>query len=139
MQLLFGHDSIVLQWAGAKLQTHFPHGIGIGVVDAAGGLRGAFVLEPWNQYCAELNVYSEQALTRAVLRDFCRYVFDHLHLARLQAHTERNNKSVKRGLPKIGCKWDGVAKNWYRPQRDGLRFYLTPADCKWIEQHGQQT
>lgn len=138
MQLLFGHDQAVARWAGERLGgSGFPErSIGIGIIDDSGVLRGAFVLTHWNDFTAEFSLYSEGALTLGVLRQFFFHVFLRLGVSRLQIHTPRNNKAVKKAAPKWGFQWDGVSKSCYGPGRDGLRFYMTAQHCRWIKNHG---
>jgi hypothetical protein len=138
MQLLFGHDATVAKWAGERLGAPYPNATAIGVIDDKGVLRGAILLEAWNAHTLELSLYSEGSIKPSIAKAFFEYVFVACSASRLQVHTERSNKVMRRIIPRAGFRWDGVAKNFYGPGRDALRFYMTPAMCRWIKRHGLQ-
>lgn len=134
MHLLFGHDATVAEWTGDRLGARFPDAVGIGVIDDGGVLRAGLLLEMWNRFTAEFSVYAEpHSLTSDIAKAFFVHVFEGMGVARLQVHTDRSNKVVKRSAPKFGFVWDGVARNFYGPGQDGLRFYMTRDKCRWIK------
>ena len=134
MNLVFGHDDTVNQWiqiryGAAVLQTP---AVLIGVVNNDGVLRGAFVTTWRNDTTAELHLFGKTS--NDTWKDYFRWVFAHCH--RLEIHTSKKNKAIKRAAPKFGFLFEGVAKEMYGPGADALRFYMTPQHCRWIKAHG---
>lgn len=138
MPLLFGHDETVARWVGERMEGVFvlPH-VAIGMLDRNGTLRGGFVLTVHNATTAELTLYSEDVVTNGMVRGFFRWCFGTLGVHRLQLRTERTNKKAKRAAPKMGFKFEGVAREFYGPGEDALLFYMTPDNCRWIKTHGK--
>lgn len=138
MPLLFGHDAEVAEWVSRKMdgQVVFPHAA-IGMLDKRGVLRGAFVFAFQNAHTAELTLYSEGVITNDMWRGAMTWVFDHVGVGRLQIRTSRKNKAVKKNAPKFGFKFEGVARDFWGPGDDALLYYMTPATCRWIGEHGK--
>ena len=138
MPLLFGHDETVAKWVGERMDGVFvlPHAA-VGMLDSKGTLRGGFVLTVHNATTAELTLYSEDVVTNGMVRGFFRWCFGSLGVHRLQLRTERTNKKAKRAAPKMGFKFEGVAREFYGPGEDALLFYMTPDHCRWIKTDGK--
>ena len=103
--LLWGHSLVVARWCGDRMGGVFrPDVIAVGILDKRGVLRGAYVLDALNDSTAELTVYSERAVTAGTWREFCRMAFGRFD--RLQIHTPRSNKIVKKGVVKLGWKFE---------------------------------
>ena len=134
MRLLVGHDDTVAGWVGKHLGgTFVPPFLALGIIDQTGLLRGGLVIRPQNDSTCELTVYSEGALTQGVWRTLWQAIFLDLKFARCVINTPRSNKPVKRGAPKMGFKFEGVAKNFYGMGQDALQFCMTPDICRWIQ------
>ena len=133
LRFVTGHDQIVAEWIEQKMGglVVTPH-LAPGIVDDDGILRGGFLIALHNPSCAELTVYSEGALTPGVTRDLFRYVFDTLGIWRLQVRTDKRNRTIKRAAPKLGFRFEGVARDFWGPGHDALLFYMTPAHCRWL-------
>lgn len=138
-RLLFGHDEAVISWAETRLGTALTSPAhGIGIVDDDNYLRGALVLQPVTSYTAEFSMASEspRMVTHSVTKAFFRYAFNDLGLYRLQIRTPRNNLTVRRGAPKAGWKFEGVATGYWGTQNgDALMFYMTRPMCRWLKDH----
>lgn len=135
MQLLLGHDDVVADWAAERLPLVMlnPHRA-LGVIDPAGVLRGALVLEQATESTVEVIVVSEErAITPGIAKAFFRLVFG-AGIWRLQARTGKGNKSVKRALPKMGFRFEGVARDYWGPGTDALLYSMTADQCRWT--HG---
>ena len=138
MHLISGHDATVAIWVGQRLGGVFvPPYTGLGIVDGSGRLRGGFIVRAQNASTCELSLYSERVLTHGVMRAMWRTVFDDLGFSRCVIHTRRANKPLKRAAPKLGFRFEGVARNFYGPGVDALQFAMTPDTCRWIKAHGQ--
>lgn len=129
MNLVYGHDATVIAWI-AKRHGLMPLGPSttIGVIDSDGVLRGAFVTTWKNDTTAELHLFGRTS--NDTWKDYFRWVFDRCH--RLEIHTAKTNVHIKRAAPKFGFKFEGVAKEFYGPGRDALRFYMTARQCRWL-------
>ncbi len=98
----------------------------IGVHDN-GTLTGGFVFTGFNGDGIEVSVAGRGVASRGAWRAACAYAFDQLGCARLQMHTRRSNKAVRRILPRFGMTFEGVARRFYGNE-DGLVFSLTADD-----------
>lgn len=130
MRLVIGHDATVNDWISRRFGVHVIQqpSDSIGVIDNAGVLRGAFVTSWRNDTTAELHLYGRTS--NDTWKDYFAWVFSAAH--RLEIHTNKRNKAIKRAAPKFGFKFEGVAKHYYGHGRDALRFYMTPDQCRWI-------
>lgn len=135
MQLVLGHDDTVTEWAAARLPLVMfkPHRA-LGVIDPGGVLRGALLLEQATDATVEVIVVSEErAITPGIAKAFFRLVFG-AGVWRLQARTDKGNKPVKRALPKMGFRFEGVAKDYWGRHNDALLYAMTADQCRWT--HG---
>ncbi len=126
--IVLGYDDAVAGWVarlGGK-PFHKPFHA-IGVTDAQGGLTGGFVFTGFNGDGIEVSVAGRGIASRGAWRAACSYVFDQLGCARMQMHTRRSNKTVRRILPRFGMTFEGVARRFYGDE-DGLVFSLTADD-----------
>lgn len=129
-QLLFGHDAEVLDWYDTKRFRDASYDYAIGIIDRDMVLRGALLVKATNANTAALTIYNEGASLAAVARPFFRTFFEHFH--RLEIKTERTNKAIKKAAPKLGFKFEGVARDFYGPGNDALCFFMTSDNCRWI-------
>ena len=133
MKLLIGHDERVVRWLESKMGGELmPPWKGIGIVDDAGILKGAHVIQPVTYWTAEWTLYSDHAITHGVIRAFFRHVFDELGVHRLQIRTARNNRAIRKAAPKFGFKFEGVAPGYWGPGADALMFHMTRDRCRWL-------
>lgn len=137
MNLLFGHDKTVADWAskqfGSPLRNWY---FALGVIDSAGALVGAASFHDFNGSNIELCWYGPGAMTPTILRGLMKFAFIDLKCARVTARTPRQNKAVTRALPRFGFNCEGVAKHYFGPVKrlDAIMFGLLKADAmKYIE------
>lgn len=137
MNLLFGHDTVVAQWADKKFgRPGAPWFHAVGIIDKEGTLVGAAVFRDWNGFNVELAYYGPGALTSRVIVGLMRYCFGHLQVTRVTARTLRSNKIVNRGLPRLGFHFEGVSKRYFGPHRadDSFNYSLLKQDYeRWME------
>ncbi len=138
MDLVFGHDRTVAAWLEAKdgVRVRQTPAVIVGVIDAKGVLRGAFVTTWKNDATAELHLYGKTS--NDTWKGYFRWVFDLVH--RLEIRTSKANKAIKKAAPKYGFKFEGSERDYYGPQCDALRFFMTPSQCRWLrseEHHGK--
>jgi len=135
MNLVFGHDATVWQWAGKNFTDYFdPTTVmptwALGVIDQAGVLRGALIGIEENAATVEFTVYSEGAITLPIAKQFFGVVFERYW--RLQVRTTKDNKSIKRNAPKWGFTFEGSAKDYWGPGKSALLYRMLKSDCRFL-------
>lgn len=133
MQLVFGHDKTIAEWAAHNLGIEIsPPFVAIGVADGQ-GLRGGIVYNHYNRFDIEMSIYGPGCMTRGVIRSALAYPFDQLGVLRVSAQTRRDNKAMREILPRLGFKFEGVRERHYGPNRrdDAFLFGLMREHNKW--------
>lgn len=91
-----------------------------------------FVFNGFNRSNVDITVAAEKGgLTRGVLRDVSKYVFDQLKCRRVTATIKRSNKRALKAAERFGFKYEGVLKRYF-PDADGIQFRMLREDCRWI-------
>ncbi len=132
MKLLAGHDAAVAQWAAMHYAAGLPaYVMALGIVDAAGDLRGAATLHEFNGTNVELCYWGPRTLTRAIAKNIAAVCFMGLGVCRVTCRTPRSNKIVVRHLPKLGFRYEGLLRHFYGPtkQQDAILFGMTREDA----------
>jgi RimJ/RimL family protein N-acetyltransferase len=134
MKLVLGQDRPVTQWAARVIDidvlgqpTH-----AFGLVDGRGKLRGCILLREITRHTADMHVYSEATITPNVVRQVFYLIFEVLRYGRLQTMCERSNWKSKKDTPRWGFKFDGVARDFFGPNKDSIRFVMRRSDCRWL-------
>jgi hypothetical protein len=129
--IVFGEDERVGKWAGEQLATVFhPPFTSMGVTDEKGELVGALVFNDYTGPNVELNAAGDGCWTEPVVRAGFRYMFDQLDCIRVTARTRRKNRLVRKLLPRLGFKFEGVARRYYGDE-DALVFSLLKEECRF--------
>lgn len=128
MNLVFGHDQAIADWVGSVIGKpfHAPF-TAFGLVDSTGHVRGGFVFTSYTGDSIEMSVAGAGCLTRSAWRAIDEYVFGQLRCSRLQIHTRRDNKRVRKLAPRIGFKHEGTARRLFG-KVDGLTYAITRDD-----------
>lgn len=132
MKLLNGVDAAVSDWLARNHRAYVhqePRAL-LAVVDVLDCIRGAYVITWLTDRTAELSVWG--TATPDTTKALFLYAFLGLKVHRLQIHTARTNKRIKRAAPKFGFKFECVARDYYGPGEDALQFAMTPDQCRWI-------
>lgn len=125
--IVLGQSEAVVDWVARACGKPFhPPFEAIGIAGAS-GFTGGFVFTGFNGDGIEVSVAGRGIASRGAWRAACTYVFDQLGCARMQMHTRRSNRAVRRILPRFGMKFEGVARRFYGNE-DGLVFSLTRDD-----------
>lgn len=113
----------------AKLggKPFFPPFTAIGIATDAGALLGGFVFTGFNGDGIEVSVAGRGIASRSAWRAALAYVFDQLGCKRMQMHTRKSNRAVRRILPRFGMHYEGTARRFYGDE-SGLIFSLTADD-----------
>lgn len=140
MSLLFGHDKAVADWVSSKVgkEFHAPY-TSIGIVSSEGRLTGGFVFNSYTQDGINMSLAGDVA-KRGVWVAVADYVFKQLGCSRLAVQTRRSNKIVKKLAPRLGFKFEGIARNYYGKE-DGFVYSMTKDDLpaffqKWGIKNG---
>jgi RimJ/RimL family protein N-acetyltransferase len=133
MQVVFGHDAVVTQWAAPKFDNLTQPTHAFGIIDAQGTLRGCIILQEITANTAELIVYAETHLTPNVIRAIFEVPFNRLGYGRLQTTVAKDNAKAKRENPRWGFKFEGTSKDFFGERKDALRFAMLRSDCKWLK------
>ena len=136
MQLVFGRDVEVAQWVARRLDLVIvPPYAAIGATRDGRTLCAGAVFNQWNGANLEVTLYGPGCLSRGAIRAVCHYAFSQVGARRLSAVTRRSNKAMQRLLPRLGFRFEGVARRYFGPYRrdDALRFVLFPdAADRWM-------
>ena len=138
MQIIAGQDAVVAQWVAKKVGggEFIPPYVALGIIDHRHTLRGGFVIRLLNASTCELSLYSDRALTHGVMRSMFRIMFERSGFSRCVIHTDRSNRAIKRGAPKLGFKFECKATDYYGPGVDALQYAMTRNSCRWLKEHG---
>lgn len=137
MRILFGHDAEVALWVGDRLNVAIsPPFTALGVLDASGVLRGGAVFNDFTGANVEVTAYGPGAMQAGVLRAGFRYVFVQLGCERATARTRRGNRTMRALLPRMGFRWEGLARHFYGPNRsdDACLYGMLRSECRWINE-----
>lgn len=129
MDLVFGHDQTVAEWAAHRLGVQFeaPYSA-FGVIDQEGNLVGASIFG--DHYAGgniEFTYVGAGTLSRRVQNAIAHYAFVACGASRLSAKTKRSNsKTVGKMLHKAGFAFEGIRQRYYGPSKndDALCFVL---------------
>ena len=127
--LLFGHDELVAEWVSKQPygKPFHPPFTAFGVMAPDGSLRGGFVFTTYTGSSVNLSLAGRGVAQRSNWRAVLHYVFEQMGCSRMECHTAASNKIVRRNLPQLGFKFEGVARRLYGKE-DGLCFSLTVDD-----------
>ncbi len=132
MRLMLGHDYEVARWATDKYAAGLaPYIQAMGIVDGEGNIRGAATLHDFNGSNVELCYWGPWTVTRGIARQIAMVCFYGLKACRVSCRTPRGNKIVARHLPKLGFRYEGLARHYYGPtkQHDAIMFGMTLEDA----------
>ena len=105
------------KWIATWTQIHFGCGSGhydmaIGIVDD-GDLVGSALLHAYNGHDVEVSYYGPKTIDLGVMRKLARLCVDNLGVSRITVRTARNNKTMTRGITKLGFQYEGIKHNGY--------------------------
>lgn len=127
--LLIGEDNLVATWAFETYKVFpIPINKAIGITDKDGKLAGAAIFHYYNGICVELSYYGKNTITVGVARALARVAVGVFNASRVTVITSKRNRSLMRGLLKIGFKLEGHQRCYYGPEdtnsNTGVRFVM---------------
>lgn len=138
MDLVFGQDDAVAEWAGVRLGVTFQRPfVAIGIARGGAAIGAAVFNEYYRGGNIELTFVGDGALTRRVQRALAQYAFGQLAVSRITIRTAYRNTKVRKLLGRKGrFEFEGVQKRFYGPDRgDDALVYVLPREKagKWLE------
>lgn len=92
----------------------------------------AFVFNEFNGSNIEITGFADPGgFTRPVLRYLANYVFNKCDCRRLTIRTKKRNKSVLKLAPRLGFKYECIAKHFFADD-DAVVFRMLKEDCAWL-------
>lgn len=110
---MLGNDEWIANWTKSKF------GFGSGNYDMAIGiiddeeLVGSALLHAYNGHDVEVSYYGPKTIDLGVMRKLARLCVDNLGVSRITVRTARNNKTMTRGITKLGFQYEGIRHNAY--------------------------
>jgi RimJ/RimL family protein N-acetyltransferase len=140
LNLLFGHDKVVADWASKKTGKplrNWHHAIG--VIDNNGLLVGCASFHDFNGSNVELCYFGPGTMSLSIAKQLMRFAFGNLKVNRISARTPRQNKQALKGFRIFGFRMEGVAKHYYGPVKrlDAVMFGMLASDAKKFMERAQ--
>ena len=130
MRLLYDQDDVVARWYSQETDSPFvPAHAALGILDGE-EIVGAIMLQVRNPYTCSLDVYNFAKPPLGLYRQMFEWAFKFCY--RLEVTTGRDNKKMKKQLPRIGFKYECVVKHRYGKGVHGVQYYMTRDDCRWL-------
>lgn len=112
-QLIYGCDEQVASWTLSTFNVQ-PRKteLVVGIVEN-GKLVGSIMWYNWSVHDIELSYYGPSTITLGIARECAKTAINYFGVSRVTARTSETNKTVKRGIGKLGFKYEGVAHKAY--------------------------
>ncbi len=121
---LLGRDVEVAAWAFKTFGFHpVSYCMAVGITNDKGLLVAACLFHAHNGPDVELSYYGPRTLTLGLVKGIAKIAVDHLGVSRITARTSRLNKTMTRGIRKVGFQFEGVRKCGYGDQ-DAIMYGL---------------
>ena len=122
-RLLYGCDQEVAQWTQDRFGVQpYKYDMAIGIVENA-SLVGSIMWHAYRGHDIEISYFGPQTMTLGIARQCARIAVDHFGVSRVTARTARSNKTMTRGVKKIGFEYEGISHHGYGDQ-DAVMFGL---------------
>jgi RimJ/RimL family protein N-acetyltransferase len=120
---LLGHDIEVANWAFQTFGFHpTQYCMAVGILED-GLLVAACMFHAHNGPDVELSYYGPKTLSLGLVKGLARIAVECLGVSRITARTSRSNKTMTRGIRKVGFQYEGVRKCGYGDQ-DAIMYGL---------------
>jgi len=122
--LVLWHDMEVAQWAFQTFNFHpTQFCMAVGIAEPPKGLVAACLFHAHNGPDVELSYYGPNTLTLNLVKRLAKIAVEYLGVSRITARTSRSNKTMTRGIKKIGFEYEGIRKCGYGTQ-DAVMYGL---------------
>ena len=122
--LIIGRDVEVAAWAFKTFGFHPTlYCMAVGIAKVENGLIADCLFHAHNGPDVELSYYAPNTLTLSIVKRLAKIAVEHLGVSRITARTSRKNKTMTRGIKKIGFEFEGIRKCGYGDQ-DAVMYGL---------------
>jgi len=114
-QLLAGCDEYVADWTYKKFGYRpGSYDMALAIVDGS-DMIGSVLFSAYNGPGpdVELRYFGPNTMTLGLVKQIANFAVNHLGVARVTVRTARNNKTMTRGVKKIGFEYEGIRHNAY--------------------------
>ena len=84
---------------------------------------GSIMWHAYRGHDIEISYYGPKTMTLGIARECARVAVDHFGVSRVSARTSRANKSMTRGVKKIGFEYEGIIHHGYG-EKDAVMYGL---------------
>ena len=111
--LLSGCDENIANWTSEKFGIRcMDYNMALGIVDD-GRVVGSVLFSAYNGHDVEISYFGPNTMTLGLVKQIAKIAVNHLGVSRITARTTRNNKTMTRGVKKIGFEYEGIRHNAY--------------------------
>lgn len=122
--LILGRDVEIAAWAFKTFGFHpTQYCMAVGIASPEEGLVAACMFHAHNGPDVELSYYGPNTLTLDLVKKIAKVAVEVLGVSRITARTSRSNKTMTRGIKKIGFEYEGIRKCGYGSQ-DAVMYGL---------------
>lgn len=122
--LVLGRDVEIAAWAFKTFGFHpTQYCMAVGIAAPEDGLVAACLFHAHNGPDVELSYYGPNTLTLDLVKKIAKVAVEVLGVSRITARTSRSNKTMTRGIKKIGFEYEGIRKCGYGSQ-DAVMYGL---------------
>lgn len=136
MRLVFDCPELVAQWVYGQLGVEVPPVYtAFGATKDDKSLCAGAVFTDFTGSNIEVTLVAPGAFNRMLISAVCRYAFLQMKVTRLSAKTKRSNTRMRKIMPRMGWKFEGISEKYYGPTKadDALRFVAFEEQArKWI-------
>lgn len=110
----------------------------LGILSGEGRIVGGVLLTNYTGYGVEMTLAGKGCISRGAWQAIGDMAFGELSCQRISVTTRRSNKKVCRLAPRIGFKFEGIARRYYG-REDGVVFSILLEEAKqrglWREEN----
>jgi hypothetical protein len=122
-RFIFGCDEHIAAWAFKTFNfAPVQYNMAVGIVEND-QLLGAVIFHACNGFDVEVSYYGPKTMTLGIIRGIAHIAVNQLGVCRITVRTARNNKTMTRGIKKIGFEYEGIRKHGYGSQ-DAVMYGL---------------
>lgn len=111
--LILNNDPAIVAWTTQRFGYQVKsYDLAIGIADDS-ILVGSFLIHGYTGSDMEISYYGPRTLNLGIIRKLARIVIDQLGVSRITVRTARNNKTMTRGIKKLGFEFEGIRRNAY--------------------------
>lgn len=108
-QLLYGFDDKVASWTADTFSVRTgKYEMAIGIVED-GAIVGSIMWHAFRGHDIEISYFGPQTMTLGIARQCARIATDYFGVSRVTARAAKSNKTMTRGVRKIGFEYEGIA------------------------------